>query len=339
MGITSFLEQYPSKRNLSTFINRYTTQDNQDQSYTCQSINNGQCPANPSAGVETSLDVQYVRVTTEKIPNVYYGTGGRRPANGAHNNEPYIEFLNYLLALSKDQLPQSLSISYADFEPTVPTDYQKKTSDLFSQLGAQGVSVFVASGDNGVGSNCSNGKYVPMYPSDCLWIASLCGTDGTSPERAWSGSGGDFSNVFAQPDWQKAAVTSWIQNSAGSNQNFNRSGRAYPDIAAQATNFQVVINGSTQSVYGTSAATPTFANIIQLINSDRLSNGKSPLGFLNPWLYSKAASALHGITSGSNEGCNGGGFQAVRVSSWFVPITTLQQAKLLPFRAGIQPLD
>lgn len=98
---------------------------------------------------------------------------------------------------------QSLSISYADFEPKVPTDYQKKTCDLFPQLGAKGISVFIASSDNGLGSNCPNGKYVPMYSSDCPWITSMGGPDGTSTERAWSGSGGGFSNVFLQPEWQK----------------------------------------------------------------------------------------------------------------------------------------
>lgn len=89
--------------------------------------------------------------------------------------------LNYLLGLSGDQVPHSLSTSYADFEPTVPTDYQEETCDLFSQLGAKGVSIFVASGDNGVGSNCANGKYVPMYSSDRSWITSVGGTVARAP--------------------------------------------------------------------------------------------------------------------------------------------------------------
>jgi tripeptidyl-peptidase-1 len=60
----------------------------------------------------------------------------------------------------------------------------------------------------------------------------------------------------------------------------SRSGRAYPDIAAQSVNFQVVISGSVNSVDGTSAATPTAASIFALLNDYRISLGKAPLGFL-----------------------------------------------------------
>jgi tripeptidyl-peptidase-1 len=37
-----------------------------------------------------------------------------------------------------------------------------------------------------------------------------------------------------------------------------------------------------------------------LLNDQLLTAGKKPLGFLNPWLYSTAASALNDITSGAN---------------------------------------
>ena len=37
----------------------------------------------------------------------------------------------------------------------------------------------------------------------------------------------------------------------------------------------------------------------------------SPLGFLNPFLYSTGASALNDITSGDNPGCDTDGFPAI----------------------------
>lgn len=40
-----------------------------------------------------------------------------------------------------------------------------------------------------------------------------------------------------------------------------------------------------------------------LLNDARLLRGKSPLGFLNPLLYSGATSALNDITDGHNDGC------------------------------------
>merc|ERR1712113_1158336 len=85
----------------------------------------------------------------------------------------------------------------------------------------------------------------------------------------------------------------------------NASGRAYPDISAQATNFVVVAGLPTPGVAGTSCASPTAAGVFSLLNDLRLQNGKSTLGFLNPLIYEHAA-AFNDITTGSNSGCSGG---------------------------------
>merc|ERR1712203_1112062 len=37
---------------------------------------------------------------------------------------------------------------------------------------------------------------------------------------------------------------------------------------------------------GTSASSPAFAAMVSLLNEERRRQGKPPLGFLNPWLYS-----------------------------------------------------
>lgn len=63
-------------------------------------------------------------------------------------------------------------------------------------------------------------------------------------------------------------------------------------------------------VGGTSAAAPTFASVITLLNDVRLSQGKPTLGFLNPWLYAIGRRGLTDITSGSSAGCNTTGFAA-----------------------------
>jgi len=48
-----------------------------------------------------------------------------------------------------------------------------------------------------------------------------------------------------------------------------------------------------------------------LLNDELIAAGKSPLGFLNPFLYSAAGTAaLTDITTGSNPGCNTNGFTA-----------------------------
>jgi tripeptidyl-peptidase-1 len=333
MGIAGFLEQWPSKTDLSKFMSTYQVQNNTAETYSCTLINGGTCPSSGSGypGVEANLDVQYVRAITESIPNVYYSTGSRPPwlGSGANTNEPYLEFLNYLLALPDSSLPNTISISYGDDEDTVPVDYAINTCNLFSQLGARGVSILVASGDSGVGDACQeNGSpmFTTIFPAACPWVTTVGGTTGNSPEGAWTGSGGGFSSVFGRPSYQAAAVESWLTTDTTHtpfNKYFNASGRAFPDVAAQSTNFVVTISGSANLVSGTSAACPTFASIIQLLNSDRISQGKAPLGFLNPWLYSSASSGFTDITKGKNTGCSGvisgAGFSAVSVS---VPLTS-----------------
>jgi hypothetical protein len=78
MGIAGFLEEYPSKSDLSTFMKSYETEGNTAQTYTCTVVNGGSCPTSPSSpGVEANLDVQYARAITEDIPNVFYSVGGR----------------------------------------------------------------------------------------------------------------------------------------------------------------------------------------------------------------------------------------------------------------------
>ena len=342
MGIAGFLKQYAIKSDLTAFMKKYATEGNSAQTFSCVTVNGGSCTAT-TPGVEANLDVQYARAITENIPNVFYSTGGSPPwlGSGTNTNEPYLEFLDYLLALPTASLPNTLSISYGDDESTVPLDYATNVCNLFSQLGARGVSVLVASGDSGVGDTCTiNGKpfFTTSFPAGCPWVTTVGGTTGNTPETAWTSSGGGFSEVFGRPAYQNATVNNWLTTDTthnGVSSYFNHSGRAYPDVAAQSTNFVIYVGGSAESVSGTSCASPTFASVIQLLNSDRLANGKTGLGFLNPWLYSSATSGLTDIKSSGNTGCSGSisgaGFKAVAVRAPLV----VKLIYLRSFRAGI----
>ena len=48
--------------------------------------------------------------------------------------------------------------------------------------------------------------------------------------------------------------------------------------------------------------------MITLLNDIRLNQGRSPLGFLNPFLYSIGKAGLTDITVGNNPGCGTPGF-------------------------------
>jgi tripeptidyl-peptidase-1 len=83
----------------------------------------------------------------------------------------------------------------------------------------------------------------------------------------------------------------------------------YPDVAANGDNIAVFNAGNFTRSGGTSASTPIFASIINLINEQRLNAGKNTIGFMNPALYANP-SMLNDITTGSNPGCGTIGFPA-----------------------------
>jgi tripeptidyl-peptidase-1 len=98
LGIAGFLEQYPSKSDLSDFLDAHAVFSNTGETYTCTKVNSGSCPSDPSdPGDEANLDVQYARAITAEIPNTFYSTGGEGPwvGSGTDTNEPYLEFLDY----------------------------------------------------------------------------------------------------------------------------------------------------------------------------------------------------------------------------------------------------
>ncbi|KAH9916846.1 peptidase S8/S53 domain-containing protein, partial [Amylocystis lapponica] len=180
----------------------------------------------------------------------------------------------------------------------------------------------------GHGSSCTD--FLPVFPAACPYVTSVGATQGISPETAADFSSGGFSNIFPAPSYQTSQVKSFL-NGLGSTYKglYNASGRGFPDVAAQGVNFQVVISGETEGVDGTSCASPTFASVIALVNDQLLAAGKPVLGFLNPWLYGTAASALNDVTSGDNPGCNTNGFTA---GTGWDPVTGLgtpDYAKLL----------
>jgi tripeptidyl-peptidase-1 len=95
-------------------------------------------------------------------------------------NEPYLDWLNYVLALNST--PQVISTSYGDDEQTVPQSYATAVCNGFAQLGARGVTLLFSSGDNGVGpkADCftNDGKntssFLPAFPAGCVRYCAQC---------------------------------------------------------------------------------------------------------------------------------------------------------------------
>ena len=117
-------------------------------------------------------------------------------------------------------------------------------------------------------------------------------------EAAANFTAGGFSNYFGTPDYQASAVTTYLQELGDDLQGlFNTSGRGYPDVSALGVNIMIAAGGEFGAVDGSSAASPIFASVVSLVNDARAVAGKSPLGFLNPFLYANPG-IFNDITNG-----------------------------------------
>lgn len=197
----------------------------------------------------------------------------------------------------------------------------------YMKNGARGISVFLSSGDAGVGGNggtndCNGGKYYATWPAACPYITSVGGTDLNFHtevvadfgryNKELTSPGGGYSEHFDAPDYNKNVTAAYAQSLGASQRRmFDGTKRGFPDISFLSVKYQVVVNGNMGSYLGTSASSPVAAAMVSLLNDYRQANGKPNLGFINPLLYSgKVDSAIQDITSGHNYGCKTNGFYA-----------------------------
>ena len=88
---------------------------------------------------------------------------------------------------------------------------------------------------------------------------------------------------------------------------YNPNGRGFPDLAAYANWFPILLNGEFESQAGTSEAAPSTAGLITLVNQALLEQGYAPVAYMNPMLYwmgSNCPEAFNDITFGNNRSPN-----------------------------------
>ncbi|PPR02665.1 hypothetical protein CVT24_002148 [Panaeolus cyanescens] len=338
VGITGYLGEVASFADLQAF---YADQVPAalNSSFKFTTVNGG--PNNQSnPGGEANLDTQMAFGVAFPIPGTFWSTGGEPPFipdidETEDDNEPYTTWLDFVL--SQRNPPLVISTSYSDDEQTVPKSFALRACRGFAQLGARGVSVLFASGDGGVGdgdpdpatqqcfTNDGRNKteFIPGFPSSCPFVTTVGATQ-HFPEVATSrfASGGGFSNLFPRPAYQDKAVSTYLNSLPKGLYSglFNPEGRAFPDVAAQGDFVRVFFEQQAFLFAGTSCSTPIFAGIVALLNDARLKARLPPMGFLNPFLYSKGIDGLNDITVGSNPGCGTPGFNA---SIGWDPVTGL----------------
>ena len=233
----------------------------------------------------------------------------------------------WLLALRRavhprrgDPVPTVLSISWAESEFGVSNSLSwsraamDAISGTFQEAAAFGLTVLVASGDQGSDCQQGDGRAHVYYPASDPWVTACGGTAievvSTSlfKETTWNENGvtgGGISDCFDIPKWQEEAGIPRSINPG------SRRGRGVPDIAGYANGYPIVQGGTIKNpAKGTSEVAPLYAGLIANINAII----KTPIGFMNPTLYSLGETLVfHDIHDGITNSYDGApGYKAGR---------------------------
>ena len=272
-------------------------------------------------GGEAQLDIQYITSLAANVSTFFWSVPSIELAT---RQEPFLDWLMQLEDTDDAEIPLVHSVSYSDDAKTMPTWFKRRVNEEFMKLALRGITVLVASGDDGVSGSfvAEHGmKYCGVnreeFPSSSPWVTSVGGTqlaqenvpvcgyasekvmvqcphDGevvcTSDKGGGITSGGGFSSDFPRPWYQHEAVEYYLQQTdnpipSQDKLTYNKSGRGYPDLAAISSNYLVLMGEDLQAMSGTSASTPLIAAMVARWNEDRLQHGLPPLGFLNPVIY------------------------------------------------------
>jgi len=204
--------------------------------------------------------------------------------------------------------PSVVSISWGGAEASWTTQAMTSFDQAFQAAAALGVTVTVAAGDDGSSDAVTDGLAHVDFPASSPNVLGCGGTrlvgsgQTITAETVWNdgasggATGGGISAFFLPPAYQ-ASVKLPPSSNPGA-----KPGRGVPDVAGDAdpvTGYQVRVDGQNTVIGGTSAVAPLWAGLVALLNQCL----GTPVGFLNPWLYSTGAStpgAIRDITSGNN---------------------------------------
>lgn len=286
-----------------------------------------------SGSGEAALDIEnVVGLAPQANIAVYEG-----PNSGSG---PYDTFS----AIISQHVAQVVTASWGQCEFINGSGEASAENTLFQEAAAQGQSIVSASGDQGA-EDCFPTPPTAQVddPASQPYVTGVGGTKigalGPPPsESVWNdmypigASGGGVSSLWKMPSYQAntpAPLHVISSDSSGSTCGAS-SGycREVPDVAADAdpaTGYVIYWNGTGaagpgqpagwQVVGGTSAAAPTWAALIALVNASAACHGV-PIGFANPALYGAAATGyandFNDTVTGNNDmtGANLGQFAA-----------------------------
>jgi subtilase family serine protease len=301
-----------------------------------QIIVNGADPGIFSSGEETEadLDVEWSGAVARNATIKFVVSKSTNSSDGVDLSAQYI--VNHNLA-------PVMSTSFGLCEASLGTSGNNFLNSLWQQAAAEGITVFVSSGDNGaagcdsasaasathgrgVNGLCSTPYSVCVGGSEfndaanpsLYWATSnASATDSSAlsyiPEAVWNesgpgdglwASGGGASSVYTKPSWQSGTGVPADGK------------RDVPDVSLSAAGhdgYLIYQEGGLYVVGGTSAASPSFAGVMALV----VQHATARQGNANISFYSLAgkqraggASVFHDITTGNNSVPGQAGFNA-----------------------------
>ena len=205
--------------------------------------------------------------------------------------------------------PSVISISWGSAEANWTTQAMTNFDEAFQAAAAMGVTVCVAAGDNGSADGDNDGNNHVDFPASDPFVLGCGGTslqasnDQIVNETVWNdlpnggATGGGVSDMFPLPTWQEGFDVPSPTVQGG--------GRGVPDVSGDAdpnTGYNILVDGESAVVGGTSAVAPLWAGLVARINQATGKATGKTIGYLNPLLYTQAVEAegFHDITQGNN---------------------------------------
>jgi kumamolisin len=250
-------------------------------------------PNDPNADGEVALDIEVAGSIAPAANLAVYFT--------PNTSQGFLDALTTAVHDTANGPPSVISISWGSAESNWTAQSMTAFDEACQSAAALGITITVASGDNG-SSDGGSGNNVD-FPASSPHVLGCGGTEliaansAIQQEVVWNdqpqggAGGGGVSSVFPIPPWQMKANVPKPPTSSG--------GRGVPDVAGDAspeTGYNVFYGGQSAVVGGTSAVAPLWAALIALLNQQCGSN----IGFANPTLYQNAENGFNDITQGNN---------------------------------------
>lgn len=201
--------------------------------------------------------------------------------------------------------PSVISISWGSAESNWTAQAMTAMDDAFQAAATLGVTICVASGDNGSSDGVTDGADHVDFPASSPYALACGGTSlqasnsSITSEVVWNdgaqggSGGGGVSGFFPLPAWQ-----SGLQTTNADGVTTPLSNRGVPDVSGDAdpqTGYNVRVDGTDAVIGGTSAVAPLWAGLVARIN--QLTG--TAAGYLQPQIYPHPQ-VFRDITEGNN---------------------------------------